>query len=54
MVEDAEAGAEAGLAAGMSVLAIGAAAGHLRATRSAENLSRVSADELLLAERVCG
>jgi beta-phosphoglucomutase len=54
VVEDAEAGVEAGLAAGMSVLAVGAAAGHLRATRSAENLSCVSADELLLMESVCG
>jgi beta-phosphoglucomutase len=54
VVEDAEAGVEAGLAAGMSVLAVGAAAGHLRATRSAEDLSCVSADELLLVENVCG
>ena len=54
VVEDAEAGVEAGLAAGMSVLGVGAAAGHLRATRSAEDLSRVSADEMLLVENVCG
>jgi beta-phosphoglucomutase len=54
VVEDAEAGVEAGLAAGMIVLAIGAAAGHPRAQRSAENLSCVSADEMLLAESVCG
>jgi beta-phosphoglucomutase len=54
VVEDAEAGVEAGLAAGMSVLAVGAATGHPRATRSAENLSCVSADELLLVESVCG
>jgi beta-phosphoglucomutase len=54
VVEDAEAGVEAGLAAGMIVLAIGAAAGHPRATRSAENLSGVSADEMLLTEGVCG
>jgi beta-phosphoglucomutase len=54
VVEDAEAGVEAGLAAGMIVLAVGAAAGHPRATRSAENLSCVSADELLLTESVCG
>jgi len=53
VVEDAEAGVEAGLAAGMGVLAVGGA-GHLRATRCAENLSCLSADELLLAERVCG
>jgi beta-phosphoglucomutase len=54
VVEDAEAGVEAGLAAGMSVLAVGAAAGHLRVTRSAEDLSHVSVDELLLVENVCG
>jgi beta-phosphoglucomutase len=54
VVEDAEAGVEAGLAAGMSVLAVGAAAGHPRATRSAKDLSYISADELLLTESVCG
>jgi len=53
VVEDAEAGVEAGLAAGMSVLAVGAASGHPRATRFAEDLSCVSADELLLTESVC-
>jgi beta-phosphoglucomutase len=54
VVEDAEAGVEAGLAAGMSVLAVGAATGHPRATRLAENLSCVTVDELLLVESVCG
>lgn len=54
VVEDAEAGVEAALAAGMSVLAVGAATGHPRATRSVENLSSISADELLLTESVCG
>ncbi len=54
VVEDAEAGVEAGLAAGMRVLAVGAAAGHPRATRCAGNLSYISVDELLLAESVCG
>jgi beta-phosphoglucomutase len=54
VVEDAPAGVEAGLAAGMEVLAVGAAAGHPRATRCAENLSCISADELLLADSVCG
>jgi beta-phosphoglucomutase len=53
VVEDADAGVQAGLAAGMSVLAVGAAAGHPRATRSAENLSCISGDELLLAEGIC-
>lgn len=54
VVEDAQAGVEAAVAAGMNVLAVGAANGHPRATRSAENLSCVSADELLLTEGVCG
>ncbi len=54
VVEDAEAGVSAGLAAGMSVLAVGAATGHPRATRSAENLSSISIDDMLLAESVCG
>jgi len=53
VVEDAAAGVEAGLAAGMEVLAVGAATGHPRATRHAENLSCISVDELLLAESVC-
>jgi beta-phosphoglucomutase len=53
VVEDADAGVEAGLAAGMQVLAVGSAAGHARATRSAQNLSCISVDELLLAEKVC-
>ena len=52
VVEDAKAGVEAGLAAGMSVLAVGAAAGHPRATRSAKDLSAISIDELLLMESV--
>jgi beta-phosphoglucomutase len=54
VVEDAEAGVRAGLAAGMSVLAVGAATGHPQATRSAENLSYLSGDELLLTESACG
>jgi beta-phosphoglucomutase len=52
VVEDADAGVEAGAAAGMTVLAVGAAAGHPRAARSAENLAGISADELLMAESV--
>jgi beta-phosphoglucomutase len=54
VVEDADAGVEAGLAAGMRVLAVGAAVGHPRAARGAENLSCLSTDELLVAESVCG
>src|SRR5208283_4803988 len=53
VVEDANAGVEAGAAAGMTVLAVGAAAGHPRAARCAENLSCISADELVVAESVC-
>ncbi len=54
VVEDAGAGVEAALAAGMSVLAVGAAMGHPRATRSAANLSGISPDELILMESICG
>jgi beta-phosphoglucomutase len=54
VVEDAEAGVDAGLAAGMEVFAVGAAAKHPRVTRCSENLSCLSADELLVAESVCG
>lgn len=49
VVEDADAGVEAGLAAGMPVLAVGTATGHPRATLRAENLTRITMDELLRA-----
>jgi beta-phosphoglucomutase len=52
VVEDAKAGVEAALAAGMSVLAVGAANGHPKATLSAENLTQVTPDEFLLANRI--
>ena len=48
VVEDADAGVEAALAAGMSVLAVGSANGHPKATLSTENLARITPDELLL------
>ena len=51
VVEDAEVGVDAGLAAGMKVLAVGSAVKHPRATLKAENLSRISPDEMLRAER---
>jgi beta-phosphoglucomutase len=54
VVEDAEAGVEAALAAGMNVLAVGAATRYPRATRSAKNLSCISIEDLLLAESICG
>lgn len=48
VVEDADVGVEAALAAGMSVLAVGSANGHPKATLSAENLAQITPDELLL------
>ena len=47
VVEDAAAGVDAGLAAGMPVLAVGSAVTHRDATLRAENLSRISVDEML-------
>jgi beta-phosphoglucomutase len=52
VVEDAEAGVDAGLAAGMRVLAVGAAASHPRATLKAENLSHITPEEMLQTELV--
>jgi len=49
VVEDADAGVEAALAAGMCVLAVGSANGHPKATFSAENLAHIAPDEFLLA-----
>ena len=47
VVEDADAGVEAGLAAGMPVLAVGSAAAHPRATLKAADLSNISLAEML-------
>jgi beta-phosphoglucomutase len=47
VVEDADAGVDAGLAAGMRVLAVGSAASHPGATLAAESLAGISIDELL-------
>lgn len=47
VVEDAAAGIEAAAAAGMKSLAIGAAAGHPQADRSAADLASVAVDEML-------
>lgn len=47
VVEDAEAGVEAGLAAGMKVLAVGSACSLPTATFHAKDLSQISADQLL-------
>lgn len=47
VVEDADAGVEAGVAAGMPVLAVGAAASHPRATLKAETLAEIQAGQML-------
>lgn len=47
VVEDADAGVDAGLAAGMPVLAVGSATGHPGATLKAADLSKITLDELL-------
>ncbi len=47
VVEDAEAGVDAGLAAGMPVLAVGSAVSHPDATLKAPDLSHIGIDEML-------
>jgi beta-phosphoglucomutase len=47
VVEDADAGVDAGLAAGMPVLAVGAAVGHPDATLKAADLTTISLDQML-------
>jgi beta-phosphoglucomutase len=47
VVEDADAGVDAGLAAGMPVLGVGFAAGHPRATLKARNLAEITVEEML-------
>ena len=47
VVEDAEAGVEAGLAAGMRVLAVGSASSLPKATFRAKDLSQISPDQVL-------
>ena len=47
VVEDAASGIEAAAAAGMRSLALGAAAGHPQADRSADNLASITVDEML-------
>jgi len=47
VVEDAEAGVDAGLAAGMPVLAVGSATAHPEATFKAPDLARVDLDALM-------
>jgi beta-phosphoglucomutase len=47
VVADAEAGVDAGLAAGMPVLAVGSAASHPAATLRADDLAHITLDEML-------
>ena len=47
VVEDADAGVDAGLAAGMPVLAVGSAVAHPGATLKSADLSNISLDEML-------
>jgi beta-phosphoglucomutase len=47
VVEDADAGVDAGLAAGMPVLAVGSAAGHPKAQLKAENLATITTNQML-------
>jgi beta-phosphoglucomutase len=47
VVEDAEVGVDAGLAAGMPVLAVGSAAAHTGAVLAAVSLEKITVDEML-------
>lgn len=49
VVEDADAGVDSGLAAGMPVLAVGSAAQHPRATLAAASLADIPVDQMLQA-----
>ena len=51
VVEDAEAGVDAGLAAGMAVLAVGSAVKHPKATLAAPGLADLAVDKMLRAGR---
>lgn len=50
VVEDADAGVDAGLAAGMPVLAVGAASAHPEATLRAKDLTQIDLHEMLGAQ----
>ena len=50
VVEDAEAGVDAGLAAGMPVLAVGSAVRHPKATLTASGLNDITVDAMLRPE----
>lgn len=47
VVEDADAGVDAGISAGMPVLAVGSATGHPGATLKAADLSKITLEEML-------
>ena len=47
VVEDADAGVDAGLAAGMPVLAVGSATAHPKATLKAKSLADITVDQIL-------
>ncbi len=47
VIEDADAGVEAGVAAGMRVLAVGAAAGHADAAASSPDLASITVERVL-------
>jgi beta-phosphoglucomutase-like phosphatase (HAD superfamily) len=47
VVEDAAAGVDAGLAAGMRVLAVGSAVTHPRASLRAADLTRITVEDCL-------
>jgi beta-phosphoglucomutase len=51
VVEDADAGVDAGLAAGMPVLAVGSATAHPKATLKAKSLADITVDQMLGAQR---
>ena len=51
VVEDADAGVDAGLAAGMPVLAVGSATTHPKATLKAKSLADITVDQMLSAVR---
>lgn len=52
VVEDAEAGVEAGIAAGMAVLGVGSASTYARATIMAADFMAISVEQLLAADAV--
>jgi beta-phosphoglucomutase len=54
VVEDADAGVDAGLAAGMRVLAVGSATNHPKAIRKAVDLAKITVEEMLHVSQITG